>query len=102
MSELKSCPFCGGEVKHVKMPWDDYCFCCHDCGLQAKFVIAPTQDEGELKEERRLWNTRENERTCHLGEPSDQQKGRYHCSECGWSIGRYDSYCHTCGAKVVH
>lgn len=112
--ELKTCPFCGGEVK-----WREYSFFakriaiekglplvpmirCESCGAMVSFD--PIEDpEPNYKKEAAgtLWNTRR-ERTCkmikiHVDDYSFQ------CSECSAVINYFSkgNYCLSCGAKVV-
>ncbi len=104
MSELKSCPFCGGDVRYEVMMDGAYSFACPDCGLNARFPECFTDREAST----RIWNTRA-ERTC---ENTSMKSDQWLCSECG---GNYDianidldpdedigipNYCPNCGAKV--
>lgn len=98
MSELRECPFCGGDVRYEVMMDGAYSFACPDCGLNASFPECFTDRDGST----RIWNTRA-ERTCrkvpgkmHYGER------RPKCSECGYGLEdpRW-TYCPSCGAKVT-
>lgn len=97
MSELKSCPFCGGEAE-----LDEYCgryvvFCksekCSWRDTEAKAIEA--------------WNTR-HERTCELIKHAarDEESGielvLYECGQCGWIVdpSRNERYCPNCGLRV--
>ena len=107
MSELLSCPFCGGEARFETYGGTACAVVCQTCGCGT-----PTMrlDDGMIAAD--LWNRRA-ERTCH---PVD-----YHididegfiastCSECGELLVNFDfeqnppkpvGYCPNCGAKVV-
>ncbi|MDR3845708.1 MAG: Lar family restriction alleviation protein [Eggerthellaceae bacterium] len=113
MTELKPCPFCGGEAK-IRMYRtfiDEY----H--GIGTKYYVECSEclvnrHLGKLTENEAIeaWNTRA-ERTC-----TNVYAGReFECSECGmqwhlldredemeeWAHVRKPSYCPSCGAKVV-
>lgn len=92
MSELKPCPFCGGEANTVLRNADDWHVECHDCASKSG-----TYGFKEYAIE--AWNTRA-ERTCY-SERSDS----WECSECGgvdaYSSAELINYCPNCGAKVV-
>lgn len=60
MSELRECPFCGGDVRYEEMMDGAYSFACPDCGLNARFPECFTDRDGST----RIWNARA-ERTCH-------------------------------------
>ena len=96
-SELKPCPFCGGEEKHDKTcivyiveSHTDFVWLYKDC---------PDFDY------EKAWNQRA-ERTCK--NLTDYVDGNFDCSVCGGYGGfMYDddsiciNYCPNCGAKVV-
>lgn len=95
-SELKPCPFCGGEAGLViDEPFKGFTFVeCHECGSR-----------GSISKERqaiKAWNTRA-ERTCYntwLVELTGRL--RFQCSECkAVSLEIAPLYCPVCGAKVV-
>lgn len=106
MSELKPCPFCGGDAYTVYHTTDhtdyqEYLWWtveCHDCaahtGLYAKKEFAI-----------QAWNSR-TKRTCEF-EPFANEKHKEPgtrqgvCSECGASMHEQYAYCSNCGSKVV-
>lgn len=84
MTELKPCPFCGGEAEDV-LEWFDECgecrIECTQCGASVDTVDA--------------WNTRHVETCRYVGD--DVSGG---CSECrGW-LDPACAYCPSCGRKV--
>lgn len=112
MSELLTCPFCGGEaVLHPTYDMDtgavDGWFAWCDNGTcECKPETGQFFTEAEAIA---AWNTRA-ERTCKAiarQTPTGTTKG-YICSDCGKtlaaSVGLYPeipNYCPNCGAKVV-
>ena len=101
MSELKPCPFCGGEARYTNLG------CCVYIRCDACDFSMPTQrTEAEAIE---AWNTR-HERTCIVLEEFGDD---YVCNACGEVLrSGYDDpfeaiplerfkYCFGCGAKVV-
>lgn len=91
MSELKPCPFCGGEaeIRHQTDPDAVVYFArCNLCGTKS---IPFLSVDSAIKR----WNTR-HERTCHVINGLEP-----YCSECGEVIGADQPYCSECGAKVV-
>lgn len=61
MSELKSCPFCGGKAKYVyEMPYS-YVYCTK-CDSIGKAVIDTYEQEDGRLEAEKAWNRREGER----------------------------------------
>lgn len=115
MSELRECPFCGGEASvYESNRWPSsgnritgYTVICTDMDC----INYRADDWYECTEKRAIerWNTRA-ERTC---ENTSMKSDQWLCSECG---GNYDianidldpdedsgipSYCPNCGAKVV-
>ena len=103
MSNLKPCPFCGGEAQTTLRNigdsgedfWSVECF-DPECGCD--FCLYTTEAEAI-----EAWNTRA-ERTCKrvLFEPT----GVLVCSECGAGMPKqldkhcYLHYCPNCGARV--
>lgn len=92
--ELKPCPFCGGEIRIVRLhgsygePWYARCDRCEVSGYYYK-------TEAQAIE---AWSDRL-ERTCH----NINATGAFRCSECDATDLDFDKpdYCHGCGAKVV-
>jgi len=97
MSELKPCPFCGGEAKTIKNAVGTlFWVYCWKCGARSdSYTIEYEQKAIDA------WNTRA-ERTCinRRIEPDI-----FECSECGGDCrgiyGDVFRYCPYCGAKVV-
>ena len=107
MSELKPCPFCGGEAR-IYMNDSDldnilyYCMCTNDRGCN---VLPITLDHYNEAEAAAAWNTRYVE-TCQWEYPQGVNGwvGYAVCSSCG---ERFDEcvtdtahYCPCCGRKV--
>jgi len=101
-SELKECPFCGGEATIKHLDWFIpgqflYGAKCSCCGAES----AVKSTEGEAIA---AWNTRA-ERTCKqiLTDCNDGLMPPFvaHCSNCGDEWGYTPKYCPNCGAKVV-
>lgn len=106
MSELKPCPFCGGEARyHIH---DRFGIECIECGAGYAAVF-PTKADVE-----RAWNARA-ERTCELSYQTGRDnpmRGWWLCDQCGGmtdSVGggwdgrrqrtRPPAYCARCGAR---
>ncbi len=100
MSELKPCPFCGGEVSMFSgwllPPYIE----CSKCG-----IIMNGKTRSELRDK---WNTR-HERTCKYEQPDPRDHPGIWNTECGnhvyWNVdnegcGLPPDYCPKCGAKV--
>lgn len=93
MSELKPCPFCGGEAR-IYMNDSDldnimwYCMCTNDRGCN---VMPITLDHYSKEAAAAAWNTRHVE-TC------SNKRGR--CSACGSIMYDAPNYCAICGRKV--
>ena len=113
MSELRECPFCGGEAKSWHTIDDFWCSGRAGCGNDGCYVhpVARGTDEDAAI---RIWNSRA-ERTCEpVKKFSDESPWpRLVCSECGrglhWDdivneVGEESAelqpYC-GCGARVV-
>ena len=114
MSELKPCPFCGGENLIGYYPLDHdlergcvveqsntYQIDCQDC--DCCFMFEEKAEEEAIS----AWNRRA-ERTCHnvMGSPKTcafWPIPRFKCSLCGveYTLTEYPNYCPNCGAKVV-
>ena len=121
MEELKTCPFCGGEVSVVVLDEEgnirdeEY---ERDPYSGLRYAVAHDDPNGEcpiatcdeplpwLYDSRdgmaHVWNRRA-ERTCR-DEAGSQQS--FLCSECGWFWNDQEdelgfSYCPNCGAKVL-
>lgn len=105
-SELKPCPFCGGEaglyISPAKYGWK-YAFC--------KKCFSSMDDYDTEAEAVEAWNTRA-ERTCKPEVYTDtaygEERNAILCGKCGgflsWEIDWEDlapNYCQDCGAKVV-
>lgn len=105
MSELKPCPFCGGEAKiesesdqmgHLMLT--GYIVKCSRCWCAPK----PNNYDGNIQNVIDRWNTR-HERTCIKVPGKMGYQGRkVVCSECGYGLGddRW-AFCPKCGAKVI-
>lgn len=104
MSDLKPCPFCGGEAT-VRSSGYLYRAVCDTCGSEGSYA---TKDIKAAK----AWNTRHVE-TCTIGDYKDSDYGYTHtamwndewfmpsgiCSGCGEYIPVMN-YCPSCGRKV--
>ncbi len=95
MSELKPCPFCGGEAEIVHKPsgFDDLDFYWVKCKDECVTICNPETSEEEAIE---VWNTRY-ERMCQVNWKDDD----WGICECGGDVYRHDIHCSQCGAKVV-
>ena len=103
-SELKPCPFCGGEAKlvlfHIKptnAPELKQWSIVHKCEAMESATFS-NECEAEAIE---AWNTRA-ERTCRNVGHEHGYRRFFVCSECEWKHGDgTPNYCPGCGAKVV-
>ena len=103
MTELRECPFCGGEAISGGDDGSWYAHCGHEecLGYEAIYHDFATRDEAV-----EAWNSRV-ERTCRIVHDGH---GHWECDECGGSID-WDScddadppscsFCPNCGAKVI-
>ena len=96
--ELKPCPFCGGEIRIVRLhgsygePWYARCDRCEVSGYYYK-TEDQAIEEWSVRPERTCRNTWDIELTGRL---------RFKCSECGAvSLEITPRYCPSCGARVV-
>lgn len=115
MTELKPCPFCGGEADVHYFAHDDS-ECTVMCSNPNCRASVSARSCGSMttayNRARKLWNRRA-ERTCRIVE---EVRGVAHCSECGYEYDWHDCsgipekgepyeydvcYCKNCGAKVV-
>lgn len=109
MSELKPCPFCGGdaEVRHsVTCGYDSYWVECKDF-QNCRGSVSPVTDVESVAVE--AWNTRHVE-TCHDKNGFDESLG-FECTVCRTMVDSYMQttcsdkreqfhYCPNCGRKV--
>lgn len=97
MTELKPCPFCGGEASKRLFYKGKYRVHCNACDAYSGDVYA-TEAEAI-----KAWNTRA-ERTCQMVQIAPTiSEGIMQCSECGVYLNEPAdvNYCPSCGAKVV-
>lgn len=96
MSDLKPCPFCGGEAKVERSLrsftpelWETYDYAkCKKCGARVEGA-----DEAEAIE---AWNARY-ERTCEV---TYGEHGCPYCGECGFVLYSTSGYCPNCGTRI--
>lgn len=99
MSDLKPCPFCGGEAETLtaESMHGGYLFgiMCNDC--RSRGDVYDTEAEAIA-----AWNTRHVE-TCENMREKFGYKRLFVCSECGVSFDPdcEINYCPSCGCKVV-
>lgn len=104
-TELKPCPFCGGEAQ---VGWTDFdsgviFVGCETCGMYCEPKDCYANEQKAIE----AWNTRA-KRTCHMTYNEEWSGDEYYptqaytCSRCGWitEMG-VPRYCPSCGAKVV-
>lgn len=98
MSELKPCPFCGGEANTQIFDKVLNVGCPH-CDIRTRFVL-----HDELDAAINAWNTRHVE-TCKV-ELRESGWGGYtrHCGACGADLDcdtrNKQNYCPSCGRRV--
>lgn len=101
MSELKPCPFCGGEAELTGFEAPEFWVWCPNCKASTD---AHTCKGGAIE----AWNTRA-ERTCHRVDVNGYGF-RFECSACGYvaivhnceiRLDELPNYCPNCGRKVV-
>lgn len=99
-TELKPCPFCGGEARHYAPEPPDHHIECRNCCAD----MGGYETEAEAI---KAWNTRY-ERTCHIVKASRKyvlsdgtELFEDGCSECNEYLAEDDNYCPNCGAKVI-
>ena len=106
MSELKPCPFCGGEA--VEFTWkhdlsNSYMAVvrCDVCKVRAERGFGA--EEAVKAEAIEAWNTR-HERTCHVEKSVHDIYGSWHYLSCGHRVDTWiedpPKYCSKCGARV--
>lgn len=96
MSELKPCPFCGGEAELTGFDAPEFWVWCPNCKASTD---AHTCKGGAID----AWNTRA-ERTCKREKHGTKMDGspKLRCSLCGYGIGdKRWNYCPNCGARVT-
>lgn len=96
MSEVKQCPFCGGEARVVAgvESWSVMC-------VEDRCEASPETQWFSAEEDAiAAWNARA-ERTCKM--TLDFEDEDWYCSECGSFTQAFNkpNYCAYCGAKVV-
>lgn len=102
-SELRPCPFCGGEARLYPSEAGFFVGCFNDgCVVNpcsGEFVYDGVWDEEQKEAAIDAWNTRA-ERTCRNVSKSEYS---FRCSECDATDldFQYPDFCHGCGAKVV-
>ena len=103
MSDLKPCPFCGGNANIIAYPEFDpkrkVYVQCEKCGISTRMKDTP-------KEAFEAWNRRV-ERTAKAENLREEYNldGRCFitygdCNICGEQVEYPDKYCHECGAKL--
>ena len=107
MTELKPCPFCGGEAEHYEDGYMQHYVVCTRRGCYARSF--GFESEAEAID---AWNTRAVDACKNIGDLSHGVSDIFECSECGYGYSdiylndedRYQfvpNYCPNCGAKVV-
>lgn len=99
-TELRPCPFCGGEAKAF---YDEaggtFDVQCQKCGALPYLGSRSNRSMHTLDDVISAWNRRA-ERTCHY--VYDREICAWRCSECGGlePVGDHVSYCPDCGARI--
>lgn len=102
MSELKPCPFCGGEaelnIQEIEPHWMSASIICTKCYIQ--MVRAADTEEEAIDGIKRDWNTRYKS-TCKCEAVTNPygEITEYMC-ECGRCMGVVPKYCPSCGSLV--
>lgn len=93
MSEVKFCPFCGGEVIEPDLEDGDCVYWIdHDESCFLKIKEVSTFFDIYLE----AWNTR-HERTCEVVYEEDMCPC---CGECGSVLYSESGYCPSCGSRI--
>lgn len=114
MTELKPCPFCGGEAEFypaacIEQGWYIATVQCVSCAAQVCSKPGLDRAEQEANESAvKSWNTRA-ERTCHMlfvKLYDEEDVEGIECDECGYTQAHdwsetLPAFCLGCGAKVV-
>lgn len=104
MSELKPCPFCGGEADEYEGDYGNgiYCMMCGAMVGEPIHLEYRTTKRVSIAEAIAAWNTRHVE-TCENMREKFGYKRLFVCSECGVSFDPdcEINYCPSCGRKVV-
>ena len=93
MSELKPCPFCGGEAKLseiVDLCYRKFAVECKKCGASTNGFLSRTTPS-------KAWNIRADEK---VGKWAENVDGAYICSSCGCYDYEASKYCLICGAEM--
>lgn len=96
MSELKPCPFCGGEAEKMTSSDGFTSIGCLNCNPLFGIMVQRSTEAEAIE----AWNTRA-ERTCSIEERDELPYPV--CSVCG-AVQSDDYtvyYCWSCGAKVI-
>lgn len=105
MTELKSCPFCGGKAMCHPITMDIMCrdllhtywrVRCTECGTQIR-------EETDRDKAIATWNRRAEHTATRISVPREGHTaiGHYECGECRGVVGAQDAHCKHCGARLV-
>lgn len=105
MSELKPCPFCGGEARTTmnyctidgQLEWESFAI-IHECQIVGRLCTHYFDTEAEAVE---AWNTR---REVLYTKPIEDGNGYFTSNRCGRCLEWLDygwNYCPNCGARVI-